>query len=346
MKKEEFYNKLAKIPKAELHVHAEGMISRKSVLTLFQRAYPEKNYTASEIDELFCFDDLSSFISVFIAVQKLFTINDFDLLVNDIKEYFQENGVVYAEVFLAPTSFIRNGMNFFDVMERVVHQTRIIQKENNITTRYLIDVSRGFGIENAMHNLDITVELRKKYPEIIGIGLGGDEGKGPAKEFAPVFEKAEQKGLKLVAHAGESVGPESVWDSINYLKVKRIGHGISCIFDETLMQCLREKQISLEICPTSNVFTKKYVSVIEKHPIQFLYKEGVPLTLNSDDPAFFGVGLLDEYYNLYDKLGFSLDDVKRLILNSFQFSFLPEELKAEKKKLVETLWNKQFSPES
>ena len=343
MTKEDFYDKFRNIPKAELHLHAEGMVSYDTVLFLFERAYPEKKYTKNDIENLFKFKDFSDFISAFISIQQLFTVEDFPLLVRDMEKYFLRNGIVYAEVFIAPTSFIRAGMDFFKIMDTMVCGCREMKKNHGIEIRYLIDVSRGFGVENALNNLDLTIKLRKKYPEVIGIGLGGDENKGPAGEFVPVFKKAEDAGLKLVAHAGEVVGAQSIEDAVKLLNVSRIGHGISSIFSEKVQKLLCEKNVALECCPTSNVFTKHYVDKIENHTINPLYEKGVPVTLNSDDPTFFGVELLDEFYKLYECLGFSLEDLRKLIYNSFEYSFLMPEQKKEYLNAVSSHWQALFS---
>lgn len=342
MTKEKFYDTFRKVPKAELHLHAEGMVSYDTVLTIYKRAYPEKKYTKSYIEELFKFRDFSDFISAFISIQRVFTIDDFYLLLDDMEKYFLRNGIVYAEVFIAPTSFIRAGMDFFKIMEIMVTGIRKMKRKHGIEIRYLIDVSRGFGVENAFNNLNLTLELREKYPEVIGIGLGGDENKGAAREFEAVFKKAEESGLKLVAHAGEVVGAQSIEDAVKLLHVSRIGHGISSIFSEDVQKLLSEKNIALECCPTSNVFTKFYVKKIEEHPIKPLYENGVPITLNSDDPTFFNVELLDEFYNLYEYLKIPLDDLKKLICNSFEYSFLSPEQKEKYLKEVSAQWQVLF----
>ena len=207
-----------------------------------------------------------------------------------------------------------------------------IKKENGIDIKLLVDVSRTFGLENAMTNY----QLMKSHPSsaIIGIGLGGAEQKGPCKDFGPVFEKARADGFHAVAHAGEDVGPESVWDAINVLNAERIGHGITSIQDEKLVDYLAQKQIPLEVCPTSNTFTKKVVQTIEEHPIRAFFDKGVLVTVNTDDPVFFKVTLLDEFWALHKKAGFTMDQIKVLLENSFKASFLSD---AQKKKAIKEL---------
>lgn len=213
-----------------------------------------------------------------------------------------------------------------------------MKKKDNITVKVIVDVSRSFGVENALQNLRSVIDYDSK--NIIGIGLGGYEANGPAKDFVKVFKIAKENGFRTVAHAGEDVGPESIWDSIKLLGAERIGHGISAIYDEELMNYLAEKKIPLEICPTSNVFTKKYVKKYEEHPIKKFYEKGILVTVNTDDPTFFNVELIEEYWNLYEKLNFSLEDIKNLIINGFKASFLSEKKKKKFIKKVNLIWKK------
>lgn len=200
----------------------------------------------------------------------------------------------------------------------------------------LMDVSRTFGCENAMNNY----KLLKQYPceDIIGIGLGGAEAKGPAKDFAPVYEQAIKDGFKAVAHAGEDVGPESIWDSINYLHAQRIGHGITAIQDEKLMEESAKTKLPYEICITSNTFTKKIVKEAKDHPIRAFYDKGMVVTVNTDDPVFFKTTLLDEFWICHKELNFTMDEIKQLVLNSFTSSFLSDKDKKEWCKKVEESW--------
>ncbi len=338
--KDQFYTFMKVIPKAEIHLHSEGVISKDTVLKLLQKAHPERACDLTCVDGYFNFSNLSEFVEMFLAIQKAFiNPSDFDILFEDMRNYLIDNGIVYSETFISPTSFIRNGLDFEKIIERVIKSIRKIKKNDHITIKLIIDMSRTFGTENAMNNLNIALDLRNRYSEIIGVGLGGDEAKGPASKFVSVFEKARSEGLKVVAHAGESIGPESVWDTISLLKVDRIGHGISSIFDKKLIQTLIAKKIPLEVCPTSNIFTKHYFSALENHPIREFYDSGMAITLNTDDPTFFGIGLIDEYYNLYTKLHFSMDEIKQIVLNSFKYSFLPANQKDTMMKSVEDVWS-------
>lgn len=341
--KEDFYKKLKNIPKAELHIHSEGVISKKTVLELLKRINPDDGYTMGRVDDLFKFSNLSEFVNIFLVIQKAFKEpEDFDILFEDMRTYFLDNGIIYSETFISPTSFIKNGLDFDKVIDRIVMKIRDIKEKDNIDIKLLIDVSRTFGHENAMNNLHIAVTLRDKYCEIIGIGLGGDESRGNTGDFADVFKEAKDRGLRVVAHAGESVGPESIRAAVELLKVERIGHGISSMLDKELIKALALNKIPLEVCPTSNIFTRHYINKIEDHPVREFYDSGVVVTINTDDPTFFGISLLDEYYNLYKELGFDLSELKEIIINGFQYSFMADDDKERNIALVNEVWDKHF----
>ena len=332
MKKENFYLFLQSVPKAELHIHIEAGITLDSICRLYEKRFGKK-MTKAEQTALFTYEDLNGFIKAFLQVQDLFTeVSDFDYVFDDFERYLKGNGIKRCEAFFAPSAFVKKGFDYEEMIKNFNKNINRIKKDSGIDIKLLVDVSRTFGLENAMTNY----QLFKSHPSpcVIGIGLGGAEQKGPCKDFGPVFEKAHADGFHAVAHAGEDVGPESVWDAINILHSERIGHGITSIQDEKLVEYLAEKQIPLEVCPTSNTFTKKVVSKIEDHPIRAFFDKGVLVTVNTDDPVFFKVTLLDEFWSLYKQAGFGLDQIKVLLENSFKASFLSD---AQKKKYLKEL---------
>lgn len=333
MNQQEFVTFFKKVPKAELHIHIEAVMSKETIKAL----YFKKNgveFTDSDIEALFNYSDLNGFIQAFLKVQDIFTsVDDFDLIFEDLKNYLVRNGVVHCEAFFAPSAFIKKGFSYKAMTENFHKNCKKIFDETGITVRLLGDVSRTFGLENAENNFKMFSE--NKFPEFIGIGLGGAEQKGPSKEFGPVFEKALAAGYHAVAHAGEDVGPESIWDALNICHAQRIGHGITACKDEKLMSYMAENKIPLEVCPTSNTFTKAVVKKMEEHPIRQFFDKKMIVTVNTDDPIFFGVELLDEYYNLYSKLNFTEAELKQVIFNSFDASFLSDEEKKSFKAKVE-----------
>lgn len=327
MKKGEFYSLMKKVPKAEIHLHIEAVPTIESIKALYKKSNG-KEMSDEEITKLFTYDDLNGFIQAFLQVQALYTsVEDFDYIFNDLATYLNDNGIVYAEAFFAPTSFLKHGFKYEDMVRIFDRKISEIKEKYGITVKLLMDVSRTFGLENAMNNYN----LLKQFPSenIIGIGLGGAESKGPAKDYGPVYDLAVKDGYKVVAHAGEDVGPESIWDALNYCHVSRVGHCISAIQDEKLMQKLKDDSIVLEVCPTSNVFTKKFVKSIKEHPITEFFKKGLFVTVNTDDPVFFKVSLIDEYWKLHHEAGWTMDEIKALVKNGFNALFVSDEVKAD-----------------
>jgi adenosine deaminase len=228
---------------------------------------------------------------------------------------------------------VRNGFSYSRIVDLLDQGAKQIRERSGREIRFLMDVSRSFGPENAMRNLELTLNYPKE--SIIGIGLGGAESQGPAQDYKEVFDKARSEGLHVVAHAGEDVGPESIWHAIDDLQSERIGHGISAKYDEELMQRLKETQTPLEICPMSNIFTKKYVSSYEDHPIKDFFHRGIFVTVNTDDPTIFGAELVDEYVNLIEHDIFTLSEAFTLIKNTLQASFMPKKDKQQLLKKTE-----------
>lgn len=336
MEKEAFYTFLKAIPKAEIHLHIEAVISRDSIKAL-SRKKNGTEMTDAELNRLFSYEDLNGFIAAFLEVQNMFSeVADFDLVFADLRHYLADNGIAYAEVFFAPSAFVKKGFDYGDIMANFDRNIAKIKAETGVDVKVLVDVSRTFGLENAEKNLDML--LAHRIPAVIGIGLGGAESKGPCKDFGPVFERARANGLKTVAHAGEDVDAWSIRDALDVLHAARIGHGITAIQDEALMERLKDERIPLEVAPTSNVFTKKYVPSFEQHPIRAFFDRGLLVTVNTDDPLFFKVSLLDEYWNLHSRLHFTEDDIRQLVLNGFAASFLPDDEKKAWAEKVEASW--------
>lgn len=323
------------IPKTEIHLHLEGLVSVDSLWYLINHNKLElaEINTRQDLERQFNFSNLDEFIWFFINVlQNAFkSSDDLKCLITDAKSYLSRNNIVYAEIFFAPSKFLQNGLDFAEMMGILHEGAQRLKTEDNIEIKYIIDVSRTYGVENAEQNLALILD--NLNDSIIGIGLGGAESQGPAEIFSSVFKKAKAKGLKVVAHAGEDVDASSIWNSINLLKAQRIGHGISAKDDPELIEYLKKTRIPLEICPTSNVFTRKYIQRLEDHPIRQFYDNGINVTLNTDDPTLFNIELVEEYYNLYHYMDFTLEELFQIMKNTLFATFLPDEKK-------ETLWKK------
>ncbi|MCB1174806.1 MAG: adenosine deaminase [Leptospiraceae bacterium] len=297
---------LRDMPKVELHLHMEACISSQTLAGMLKRN--QVDYSQSELEKLYEFNNLQEFIKLFLFIlDSIKTPDDFELIFQNLREYLESNNIRYAEVFLAPSRMIQNGLDFNEIawtLDRLANQC---EREGGPVVRYLIDVSRTFGLENASRNLQRVLDA--KATNIIGIGLGGAELMGPAHEFGPVFEQARAAGLRAVAHSGEDDGPWSIRDTVEILKAERIGHGTSAIQDPDLLQLLKEKRIPIEICLTSNIFTGKYVRRAKDHPVRRYYDEGLVCTVNTDDPEIFNVTLTDEYWKLYKEVNFRISEL-------------------------------------
>jgi len=320
------------LPKTEIHVHLEAMATADTIWRLIERHKLSIPGLATRDDLLqrFKVHSLDEFIDLYINVIQncLRSAADLDLVLSDARDYLKRNNITYAEIFVAPSKLILNGMAFTDISSRLDHAMESMKSHDGIDVRFIIDVSRSYGVENARKNLDLTLAHPAK--SVIGIGLGGSEISGPARDYVDVFAHAVDAGLRVVAHAGEDVGPESIWDALRLLKASRIGHGISAIQDPALMDFLAEKRIPLEICPTSNLFTGRYVTKLTHHPIRKFFDHHMKVTVNTDDPSVFGVNLVDEYVNLSDKGFFKIDELVLLVRNGLFSTFLTTREKADR----------------
>lgn len=336
LNKSEFKKFIVTVPKAELHLHLEAVITLAGVKKLYKTKFGQE-MSKEEQAALFSYNDLNGFIQSFLKIQGMYSsVKDFKTVFAELGKYLSKNGITYSEVFFAPTAFLKMGFKYEDMVKVFDEGVDKIKSKYGITVKLLMDVSRTFGCENAMNNYN----LLKQFPSenIIGIGLGGAEAKGPAKEYAPVFEKAISEGYKAVAHAGEDVGPESMWDAINLCHAQRLGHGITAIQDEKLMDELKKTQLPIEICITSNTFTKKIVQKAKDHPVRNFYDRGIMVNINTDDPVFFKTTLLDELWICHKDLKFTMDEIKQLIKNSFNNSFLSDKEKKDWCKKVDSAW--------
>ncbi len=323
---------LRAIPKTEIHLHTEACVSRETILSLLSKN--NVAHTAEEVDKLYQFTNLQEFIKLFLFIlDSIRHPDDFSLIYGSLVHYLQSNNIRYAEVFFAPSRLIQNGLDFNEMAQTLDILARESRLSGGPEVKFLVDVSRTFGAENASKNLQRVLSC--KVPSIIGIGLGGAELMGPARDFKDVFAQARANGLRAVAHAGEDDGPWSVRDAVELLRVERIGHGISAIQDPELLNIIRDRQIPIEICLTSNIFTGKYVRREQDHPVRRYYEMGIPCAVNTDDPEIFNVDLSQEYLKLYKHLNFTVSELIDLVRQGVFASFHPNPA---------ALW-KSFQPE-
>jgi adenosine deaminase len=324
---------IASLPKTEIHIHAEATVSFDSYFRLNEKYKADASLKSpKDFRKLLEMDSLGVMLKNFFYLQSLFrSSEDFLCVVADVEAYANRNNIMYLELFVAPSMVLKQGdVDFAGIMDPLVEGFAALAAHGGPDVRLLIDVSRSFGRENAARNLSLLLSYMSKSPSdrIIGIGLGGQEIGNPGLAYKDVFTAAHEAGLHTVAHAGEEVGPESIKDAVLQLGAERIGHGTSAIQDPWLMDLLKERAIPLEICPTSNVVTGKYVRRYDEHPIKDFLSRGLVATLNTDDPVLFDVELTEEYRRASEKIGIDEQGVLTLLRNGVRASFMDEKRKA------------------
>lgn len=299
---------LLELPKAELHLHLEGSVEPETLHEL-DPATPVEEFRA-----LYRYADFDAFLRAFGAVGKrLRGPEDYALITRRLLENLARQNVRYAEIIVAAGVVLWKEQNFAPIFDAICAAAA----QSPVQVRWILDAVRQFGPEHVMQVAEMAAERIDRG--VIAFGIGGSEERGPAKWFADAFRFARGAGLRLTAHAGESMGPESIWDALE-LGAERIGHGIAAARDEALMRHLRERDIPLEICISSNLVTG-VVARIEDHPVRRLYDAGVPLVLNSDDPAMFRCSLTGEYALAAEQFGFTREELEGLAANSFRYAF-------------------------
>jgi len=319
-----------RLPKAELHLHLEGTILPSTLVELSAR-HDARPMKLREAKALYRFDDFSSFIECFKAVtRRLIDPEDYELVAWRMMEELARQGVVHAEVYIS-VGVIYMWRNFdprafepiFAALERARERG---ERELGLTLYWIFDEVRHFTVEEAVRVFRKAAEMRPHFPSIIGIGLGGDERQAGSRAFGALYAEAAQAGLRLTNHAGETTGPEAIWEALA-IGSERIGHALSAIQDADLMKELKARRTPLELNPTSNVRTGVCASFAD-HPLRRYFDAGLLVTLNSDDPAFFGSDLFNEYLLAHTQQGFTRDELRQLASNSIRASFLPDSEKA------------------
>ena len=317
---------LRNLPKVELHLHLEGTIEPETLVALSKR-HDATPLTLAAARKLYTYQNFLGFLEAFKAVtERLRTPDDYELITYNMVRALAAQGVLHAEVYI---SF---GIIYFWKKEEVEPYVAAIERgrlraeqEFGTTVYWLIDAVRNFGADEAARVFRKAAELRAQYPSIVGIGIGGDEARGPASLFKEHYAEAKAAGLRLTAHAGESGGPidgpASIWAAIN-IGAERLGHGLAAQHDRELLAVLAEKQIPIEINVTSNIRTG-CCPTFDAHPLRAYFDQGLMVTINSDDPPMFGANLLDEYILAFERYGFTLDQMRELAANAVEASFLP-----------------------
>ncbi|MDA0768855.1 MAG: adenosine deaminase [Chloroflexi bacterium] len=313
-----------KVPKVELHLHLEGAIPRPALWELMQKYGGDPSVPDMEaLDKKFTYADFPEFIQAWIwKNQFLREYEDFSYFSEAFARELVRQNIRYAEAFFSPVRFTEVGLETSKLFEAV---RQGLNKVPEVEVALIADLVRDYGPEQAVTTLQEIQEARDNG--IVGIGIGGSEHNFPPELFTDAYDQARGMGFHVTAHAGEAAGAESVWGAIRHLKAERIGHGVRSHEDEALLDHLAESKIPLEMCPHSNVCTQ-IVDSIEAHPVKDYFDRGIMVTVNTDDPGMFGNTLSGEFRLLHERLGFSQDEVRQVILNGIQATWLSEGRKA------------------
>ncbi len=332
---------LQSMPKAELHVHLEGSIQPPTLLELARRHNLLHSLPAQEPDGLrdwFRFTDFRHFVEVYLVISDLLrTPDDFALITVDFGAQMAQHNCRYAEVTFTPythTDYLDKGLTIDDLFAGLDAGRALAQQKYGVEIRWVFDIPRNFAFRDGNgydpRPADATADyaLRGRDRGVIGLGLGGNEASAPPAPFAHAFAAALQGGLRSLPHAGETVGPESVWGALHALGAHRIGHGVRAVEDPLLLSYLAERRIPLEVNITSNVCLHVYQSAAH-HPLPHLDRMGLLLTVNSDDPPLFNTDLTREYTLLVTEFGYNLSDVVRLARNAFLVASMSDALRTK-----------------
>jgi adenosine deaminase len=321
-----------RIPKAELHLHIEGTLEPEMMFTLAERNHIRLPYqTITQVRKAYEFTNLQSFLDIYYqGARVLLHEQDFyDLTWAYLKKAHDQN-VRHAEIFFDPQSHTARGIPFETVIRGIQGALSAARQQLGLSSGLILCFLRHLSQKDALQTLQQALPFKDW---IIAVGLDSSEAGQPPEKFVDVFDQARAAGFMAVAHAGEE-GPASyIWGALDRLKVRRIDHGVHCIEDLELLKRLKSEQIPLTVCPLSNIKLRVFNSMAD-HNLKTLLGLGLCITLNSDDPAYFGGYIEENYLAAQEALGLSKREIYQLAKNSFEASFLSPE---EKKKLFDEL---------
>lgn len=326
------------LPKAELHLHLEGSVDPATLAELsrlYNTPLPTENnrydvagsgdvLTEDDVRRLYSYKDFNGFLMAFKSVtERLRSPEDYELVTYRLMQKLRQQNVVHAEVYVSVGVIRWRGQPVEPIFEGLERGRERGQRDFGVSLLWIFDAVRHFGPEAAAEVFDLAARLRER--NVVGIGIGGDEARGPAEGFRDLYKKAADNGLRLTAHAGETTGPESVWGALN-IGAERIGHGLSAANDPELLEVMAQKQVPVEMCITSNLRTGACAE-LQEHPVRKFFDEGLMITLSTDDPAMFQTSLNKEFEIAQQEFSFSEEHLRELARNSIEASFLPVEKK-------------------
>lgn len=310
----------ARMPKAELHLHLEGTLEPEMLLELAGRNEVGTRFSsAEEVRRAYDFANLQSFLDLYYdGISVLRNSADFHDLTAAYLQRAAGDGIRHVEPFFDPQAHTRRGVPFEDVVDGIVSALREAENEHGITWRLIMCFLRDLSVADAIQTLGDALP----YSDVIrGVGLDSSEIGNPPEKFAGVFELARSEGFETVSHAGEEGDADNVRQTLDVLRVSRIDHGIAAMSDPDLVARLVAEEVPLTVCPLSNVKLRVYPSVRE-HPLRDMLEAGIVATVNSDDPAYFGGYLVDNYRAAIEELDLGREHLQVLARNSFEASFL------------------------
>jgi adenosine deaminase len=314
------------MPKVELHVHLEGSIRPETLLILAkQNNVPLPVNSIEELREWYQFSDFAHFVEIYFAICSCIrTPADFELIVADfLKGQFEQN-IKYSEVIFTPYTHLEH-VSFDEQLAAINRARAQAEASLGVSMGLVPDISRHMRpVEESFLIADWAAQNMRNG--ILALGLGGPEIGNPPEVFKQTFERAHAAGLPSLPHAGETEGPQSIWGAVNTLFAVRIGHGVRCLEDPELVDFLRERRIPLDVCPSSNVCLG-VVPTLSDHPLPKLMKEGLLVTINSDDPPMFDTTLNDEYLRIAETFHFDVTQLEQLVMNGIQASLLSTDRK-------------------
>ena len=317
------------IPKAELHLHIEGTLEPELMMALAERNSIELPYSGvDEIRQAYNFSNLQSFLDIYYAgAQVLKERQDFHDLTWAYLERAHKDNVRHVEIFFDPQTHTERNIDFATVLDGIYSALRLGESRLGITFRLIMCFLRHLSADEAMATLEDALPFKDR---IDAVGLDSSEVGHPPSKFVDVFDHARREGFLTVAHAGEEGPPDYIWEALDLLKVERIDHGVRCLEDPTLVERLANEKVPLTVCPLSNVKLRVF-DTLDQHNLKELLAKGLCVTINSDDPAYFGGYIGENYLRTQQALGLDANDIQCLAKNSFTASFLSD---AEKERHI------------
>ena len=314
---------IAGLPKAELHMHIEGSIEPALFIELARRNAVQIGWqTEEELRSAYEFTDLQAFLNLYYdGCRVLVQSRDFHEVTRAYLRRAHEDTVVHAELFLGPQGHTSRGIALATVLEGVVSAMQAAEREDGITSGLILVAQRHRSEQEALDMLEAAMPWADR---LLGFGLGGAEAGHPPAKFTEFFRRCRERGFRVVAHAGEEGPAAYVREAVEVLQVERVDHGNAAMDDESLLALLAERQIPLTLCPLSNL-KLNVIDAIGQHPLKKMLDAGLRVTINSDDPSYFGGYVNDNYLACQASLGLSRSDLLTLARNSVWASFMPEQ---------------------